>query len=258
MTLTKLQGAVLLTLSSVIVSGAWPFSSSKEAKEREVCVLSPMATNAFVQLATARSNGNTELLVLDRLSREKKAELASFDETLKISYGMDPRRVYTFDSTNRTINLVESQTLDKNGKIAPAKKTAHRVFPDDATCDEFIRVVVAKQMTLRHLEVFNELVREKTLEVARVNEALKQRYKIDPSRKYRFEAKSRKLFEVVPPNGSKPTTSPVGAKKIVGSAKDDRLPVGEACVSVDDSAAKKGQPFRNRCFSNNAITICKQ
>lgn len=198
--------AILLLLPGFAF--CWPFGGDPKAKEKEVSTLPADASDVFVRLAGERSLRTSELEVLARLSTEKKAELAGINEQLRNRYGMDPGQVYTLDATNRAIQLVVSKPPAQAGGKPTQEKIPHRVFPDDKSCDEFFNVVIAKRMTIRQIEVFDELVREKTLELSRVKDALKQRFKIDPERNYRYDAKARKLFEVLPPKGDAPVAAP--------------------------------------------------
>ena len=191
----------------------WPFGGESKTKEKEVSTLSVDASDVFVRLAGERSRRASELEMLARLSTEKKTELAGIDEQLRNRYGMDPGQVYTLDATNRAIQLVVSKPPAQAGGKPTQEKIPHRVFPDDKSCDEFFNVVVAKRLTVRQIEVFDELLREKNMELSRVKDALKQRFKIDPERNYRYDAKTRKVFEVIPPKAEKPAPAPAAPKQ---------------------------------------------
>ena len=203
------MGLVVVLLLVAASACAWPFGGGEsKPKEKEVSTLPADASDVFVRLAGERTKRISEIEIVKRLSVEKKAELAGIDEQLRNRYGMDPGQVYTLDATNRTIQLVVSKPATKPGEKPTQELVPHRVFSDEASCDEFFTVVLAKRMTVRQIEVFDELLREKNLELSRVKDALKQRFKIDPERNYRYDAKARKLFEVLPPKVDAPVAAP--------------------------------------------------
>jgi hypothetical protein len=206
-------------LVGVVPAVAWPFGNKNSGKgdgEREFRALASAETNVFVTLAAQREQRTVELALFGRLVREKRAELALFDASLQRKYGMDPKKVYTFNPTNRTISLVVTKTPEKgkDGKapVPVVEQLPHRVFPDEVACDKFMEVVVAKRMTVRQIEVLDELAREKTIELSKVASALQERFGISPSGNYRYDAKTRKIFEkVVPASGRMPTPQEVRA-----------------------------------------------
>lgn len=222
----------------------WPFGGESKTKEKEVSTLSVDASDVFVRLAGERSRRASELEMLARLSTEKKTELAGIDEQLRNRYGMDPGQVYTLDATNRAIQLVVSKPPAQAGGKPTQEKIPHRVFPDDKSCDEFFNVVVAKRLTVRQIEVFDELLREKNMELSRVKDALKQRFKIDPERNYRYDAKTRKVFEVIPPKADAPVAAPKDAvRQSARSAEPSRPAVAKQVVGGLPTANDVRAPF---------------
>lgn len=236
----------------------WPFGGQSKSKEKEVSTLSVDASDVFVRLAGERSLRSSELEVLARLSAEKKAELAGIDEQLRNRYGMDAGQVYTLDATNRTIQLVVSKPPAQAGGKPTQEKIPHRVFPDDKSCDAFFNVVLAKRMTVRQIEVFNELVREKSLEMSRIKDVLKQRFKIDPERNYRYDAKTRKVYEVLPPKAEKPAPAPTTPrKKLFSSEKPPRPTVAKTGVGGLPTAQDVRAPFEKTQVPSGAAKAVK-
>lgn len=238
------QAGLAIVLLLPGFAGCWPFGDDSKAKEKEVSTLSVDASDVFVRLAGERSRRTSELEVIARLSTEKKTELAGIDEQLRNRYGMDPGQVYMLDATNRAIQLVVSKPPAQAGGKPTQEKIPHRVFPDDKSCDEFFNVVLAKRMTVRQIEVFDELVREKTMEMSRVKDALKQRFQIDPERNYRYDAKTRKVYEVLPPKAEKPAPAPTTPrKKLFSSEKPPRPTVAKTGVGGLPTAQDVRAPF---------------
>lgn len=243
---STIRKAILVFLMSAPFAGAWFFRTEDRPQEREVCALTPMSTNAFIRLAGERVNRTSELDIFGRLAAEKKAELAGLDVKLQSEYGMDPSQVYSFDVTNRTINLVVSGEAVKGSEAPNSRHLPHRVFADDAVCGKFVNVLIAKRLTVRQLEVLGELAREKTVELSRVNNELKERFGIDPAGNYRFDAKTRKVYEIVPLGGPKARAKSVDKKQPGVQSQNTRQPQTKETVKADSglpSAAEVRAPF---------------
>lgn len=191
-------------------ANAWFFRSSdrdaeaeadgSEVKERQIASLSPQQGEVFVQLAQARSDRLEEIKVINRLTREKQLEMQTFDERLQNRFGIDPALSYTFDTTNKTVYVLEpertggdeSETADPDAELL--RRVEHRVLNAEEV-EHFLQLLAAKRLTQQQLNLFALLLREKQLELNRVNQVMHDRFSVDPTRNYRFEAETRTLYE---------------------------------------------------------------
>lgn len=232
-------GVFVLALASASAS-AWPFGEESESRPREkrAGVFSAERSTAFQNLVSQRTARDQEKAVVDRLVAEKKGELAAFDERLSRFYGMSADRTYVYEATNRTIYLV----LEKDG--AP-RRLAHRTFPTAEESDAFLDLLEAKRMTLRQIEVFGEVSREKKAESELISRQLLKDFEVRPDVRYRYDAETRTLWEIVPPPPPKPKPDPVAEKKAKVAAeaaakakKEEERAKARAAIEAAEAKAK--------------------
>lgn len=157
-----------------------------DAKER---VLSEERGAAFVALVSQKRVIDEDRFVIERLLNEKRRELATFNDTLRDRYGIDPAAQYAFDASENRIYL-----LSKPSEEAPeGGRTLHREITPEQGKD-FVRHVSAKSITASQIRALALLAREKQLERASANEALKGQFGIDPEVDYRYDPQTRTIY----------------------------------------------------------------
>lgn len=198
-TLLPWRGVLLFLLAATmcLCADAWPFGGGGKPQEKVVAKLDKAKGADFQRAVALRQMRSEELRVLSRLVEEKRGELADFDAELKSKCAMSDDATYTYNSTNRTLYLISTNAAHGATADVPAL-LPHHAFANEEEADEFLRTLGAKQITLRQIETFREVIREKQSEYRLADKYLADKYGIKPDRKYRFDDKTGELFETVP------------------------------------------------------------
>ena len=207
-TLLPWRGVLLFLLAATmcLCADAWPFGGGGKPQEKVVAKLDK-AKGADCQRAVAlRQMRSEELRVLSRLVEEKTGELAGFDAELKDLCAMSDDATYSYNPTHRTLYLISTNAAHGATADLPAL-LPHHAFANEKEADEFLRTLGAKQITLRQIETFREVIREKQSEYRLTDKYLADNYGIKSDRKYRFDDKTGELFETVPKADPKSSTS---------------------------------------------------
>ena len=201
--LSSCRAALFLLAATVCLQAcAWPFGGGGKPQERVVAKLDEARGADFQKAVLLRQMRGEELRVLSRLVEEKSAELSGFDAELRKMCAMSDDAAYSYNPTNRTLYLISTNSVHGATAESPAL-LPHHAFTTEEEADEFIRTLGAKQITLRQLETFREVIREKQSEYRLTDKYLSDKYGIKPDRKYRFDEKTGELFET----GSSTSTS---------------------------------------------------
>lgn len=176
------------------------------------------------------------ILVMRSLTAEKTQEIARFDKELLEKFGMKADLNYSFDPKAMTISEVTFKAPPANGEAAPAgepqiNKKLHRQVKDADEAKALAIAMTAKKLTLDELRVFAMVIKEKQLEIERVNNVLAQKFSMSRDRDYQYDANTMRLYEIVPlPRKSiapapetkpavKPAASPAKPKTTTAPAK---------------------------------------
>ena len=226
---------VLLLLAGMLAfpAWAWPFGRSEaKPRERRVAKLSASAGADFSHAVALRQQRAEEIRVLTRLVSEKTGEIAGFDAAVAKLCALSSDAAYSYNPTNRTVYLISTNAANGATATAPVL-LPHHAFATEAEADDFLRSIGAKQITLRQIETFKEVIREKRQEYALTDKYLADHYGISSARQYRFDEKTGELFEIVPAEsgaakkpparredaGKKPASTPPPPKKASPAAK---------------------------------------
>ena len=153
----------LLAATLCLSAGAWPFGGGGKPQERVVAKLEKAKAADFQKAVALRQMRSEELRILARLVEEKKSELAGFNAELKAICAMSDDAAYSYNPTNRTLYLISTNAAHGATADMPAL-LPHHAFANEEESDEFLRTLGAKQITLRQLETFREVIREKQTE----------------------------------------------------------------------------------------------
>jgi hypothetical protein len=200
----------LLTATLCLCADAWPFGGGGKPQEKVVAKLDKAKGADFKRAVALRQMRSEELRVLLRLVEEKKGELAGFDAELKAMCAMSDDATYSYNSTNRTLYLISTNAAHGATADLPAL-LPHHTFPNEEEAEEFLRTLGAKQITLRQIETFREVIREKQSEYRITDKYLADKYGIKPDQKYRFDDKTGELLETV--SNSSPSSKSSSSKE---------------------------------------------
>ena len=187
----------LLAVTVCLRAYAWPFGAKDKPRERVVAKLDKARGADFRHAVDLRQMRSEEIRVLTRLVAEKNSELSGFDAELKSMCAMSDDAAYSYNPTNRTLYLVSTNAMHGATGASPAL-LPHHAFANEEEADEFLRPLGAKQITLRQLETFHQVIREKQSEYSLADKYLAAKYGIKSDRKYRFDEKTGELFETLP------------------------------------------------------------
>ena len=196
--ITRKTAALFLLVGTVCLQTyAWPFGGNDKPRERVVAKLDKARSADFQRAVGLRQMRSEEIRVLTRLVGEKTKEASDFDAELKAMCAMSADAAYSYNPTNRTLYLVSTNAMHGATAESPAL-LPHHAFATEEEADEFLRTLGAKQITLRQIETFREVIREKQTEYRLTDKYLADKYGIKPDRKYRFDEKTGELFETLP------------------------------------------------------------
>lgn len=143
------------------------------------------------------------IVVMRSLTEEKKQEMSRFDKELLEKFGMKSDMNYAFDPKAMTVYEVTFKAPPANGDAAPSgeqqtTRKVHRQVKDVEEAKALTMAMTAKRLTLDELRVFGMVIREKQLELDRVNTVLSQKFSMSRDRDYQYEPNTMRLYEIVP------------------------------------------------------------
>jgi len=155
------------------------------------------AGKQLVGLFSQKQRSTQDMQVSARMLREKRAELAKFNEELREAFKVEPDKTYRFDPENRTLYQVARRTR-ADGTTQAAGERFHSRFKDETRIARFQRLIKLRQLTREQIASLSLLVKEKQIEIARVDEALSKGYSVSRDRRYRYNPEKRILYEIIP------------------------------------------------------------
>jgi len=177
----------------------------------------------FLRLADARGITREDLRVISRLLREKTVEISRFDQELDQAFGIKPGGSYHFDKESETV--FELTPREDVGDEAPAEgasiedrfeKREHLKLTDKEMQTRFLQLLASKQLSAEEIRILRLLLKEKQIEMSRVEGGLRDRFAISMDRSYQYDGENKELFELVPvPQG---TGSGVSQSKATGES----------------------------------------
>lgn len=161
--------------------------------EKKVAVWSDERAKSYLEWSKVLDSSAEAAKVTARIREEKSREFDELETRLSRDYGMDPTRTYTFDPNSKTIYLEVPATED-----SPARRLPHRVFPDDADMNEFVRLLLEKQKILSQRDVLVQLEAENIRKQEWASVTLMREYLIKTNGQYRYDVPSHTLYEITP------------------------------------------------------------
>ena len=229
-------GVVMMPL----IGQAWPFSgddkkSSEEpdaattnvTKRYHLLVPDKASEKELMQLFSAKRGIGEELRVLSMLGEEKRREMAKFDGELTKVFGVTEKGNYRYDPKTKTIyeqvpkaGGATTTTTATNATGAASAESSmettmvfeqrvHMQLKDDAQTKQFAGLAAGKRMTAEELQIFSRVLREKQVEMDRLDKTLKDKYSVSRDRSYWYDTKTMRLYEIVtPPRRGAPAAKP--------------------------------------------------
>lgn len=189
--LIKVFFIFFLFFTSTTLYGWSFFKKDNAPKERLVVTLKNESAVRFCELAKLRQSCKEEHTVLTRLKLEKNKEMVNLLKRLNDEYGVYSDKSYSYNSTNMTLYIVVTNNVDSSISL---QKT--RVFNTESESLEFLRLLVARNITNRQIESINEMLKEKEIEFNKIVTYLENYFGVDRNKKYRFEESTGTLYEV--------------------------------------------------------------
>lgn len=190
--------------SAGTVTQAQPGAGATSIRRAHFYIQDDATAQILVQLAESRSFREEELRVIARLFKEKEAELERMNQRLLERFGVTAEGNYQYDRDSRTLfELTAKEDIDEStasGAVSADElfdKHAHRTFIEDQEETEFVRLASAKKITASELQVLSLLLKEKQIELTRVQDSLRDRFSVSPEKHYEYDADTRTLFEIV-------------------------------------------------------------
>jgi hypothetical protein len=216
-----LLGLVMLPL----VGQAWPWSDEEKTNEQpdpatnvtrryHLLVPDKASEKELMQLFSAKRVLGEELRVLGMLTEEKRREMAKFDNELRKTFGVTDKGNYRFDPKTKTIyeqvpkaggTSTTTNTTDAANPEGALETTmvfeqrVHMQLKDDAQVKLFAGMAAGKRLTVEELQVFNRVLKEKQVEMDRLDKTLKDKYSVSRDRNYWYDTKTMRLYEIVTP-----------------------------------------------------------
>lgn len=161
----------------------------------------------FIALLSSKQTTITQLEVLDSLIREKKLELARFNEDLEKRFGIHAESDYEFDAEGGAI--VQVMVVTNGSKTAGAtnsvEKKLVRKMEKAEDRQDFIRMASVRNITRGEIGAFALVVGEKNLELQQCDKLLMERYGISNKSAYQYVAGELAVYEL--PTNSLPSAN---------------------------------------------------
>lgn len=196
-------------------------SSSRELLHR--VITSKQDETDLINLLRTRHGVAQEIIVLARLTQEKRRERAQFNRDLAADFRIHPKRNYYYESdtltlyelvpaTNRTAAAEQSSpaaesTQTQGDSRTSMDKRVHRRLSDREQGQTFVKLTNARQLVTQELRVFALVLKEKRAEMKKIADRLRKRFDMSPNLRYRYDKATMRLYEL---QDSSTTTNPAG------------------------------------------------
>lgn len=188
-------------------------ASTNVTKRYHLLVPDKASEKELLQLFAAKRAIADELRVLGMLQEEKRREIRKFDDALSKNFSVNEKGNYRFDPKTKTLyeqvpkagGMTTTNTAaaaNAEGKIETTmvfEQKVHMQLKDDEQVRQFAGLAAGKRLTAEELQVFNRVLREKQVEMDRLDKALKDKYSMSRDRNYWYDTKTMRLYEIVPP-----------------------------------------------------------
>lgn len=125
---------------------------------------------------------------LQVLAEEKRQALVDVDAEMTRSFGIKPDRNYRYDEKAMTIS-------EETGKVRHVVKKLDS--PSESI--KFVSLAGVRQRLQEDMTVIARITKEKELGVFRIDGVLQSRFSMSGNRNYWYDAKNKKIYEVIPP-----------------------------------------------------------
>lgn len=157
----------------------------------------------FLQLFAKKRSTMEELIIIRRLLKEKKLELAGFNRALVKNFSINPDANYHYNANTMTIyeivNEPSSDTLQKiaQDKSRPPEKRVYLRLKNKKASRQFIYLAAAKKMTLDEIRALKFMILEKQMELEQCENVLHVKFLIAKDRNYLYNTNNMTVIELV-------------------------------------------------------------
>jgi hypothetical protein len=158
-------------------------------------------SDEFVKLAVMRQRLTQDLQVFSRVTNEKKAEVDLLERTLDKEFGIDPRKVYQYETKTRNLFEIRKADAAAAGVVSTNQVTAQRaLLKTIREGDEekrFLGLSTRKELSSTEYKSIRIVTEEKRKKLGDVLTVLQQKYGIDGKKNYSYDAATMTIREVV-------------------------------------------------------------
>lgn len=202
--------AIIVLLGASVVwtvrSCRGPRSQPRLTKRLHLTITDKADEKTLLQLFTAKNGAMEEIRVIRRMGGEKNQEMAQLNQALQGAFQMDPAKNYRYDASAKTIyelvtkpgvNLATNAALDEESVEKLFDKKLHRQLATEDEVKQFARLAAAKKMTADQIQSFQLSLREKQMELARIEKTLSEKFSMVSDRNYQYDTRTMKLYELI-------------------------------------------------------------
>ena len=161
--------------------------------ETLVATLTTNQVKEFSAYVRSKSLRGQEYLVFGRMLSEKAKELKGFIDVMQREFNLSPDTSYQYEAASKKVYELSTNKLDKAGN---RERTVVYACKSDQEAQRVSRLMLARRLTERQIDVLKQLREEKQKETVRTDAKLREVFHLDPKVQYRLDSETGRVFQV--------------------------------------------------------------
>ena len=179
------------------IFGADSGEAEPRMRERQIGFFAGGKKDAYVKSVGERADLEEDCRVLARLVREKEARYDDISRELESRFGMTLTENYDYSDADLTLYHVATNGLFGSSPDNPVRR-AHRAFVSQDEADGFVALVNSRTAVAADAAHIKRFLAEKQRALAANAATMLSDFGVSSEKKYRFDDKTGRLFELQP------------------------------------------------------------
>ena len=179
------------------IFGADSGEAEPRMRERQIGFFAGGKKDAYVKSVGERADLEEDCRVLARLVREKEARYDDISRELESRFGMTLTENYDYSDADLTLYHVATNGLFGSSPDNPVRR-AHRAFVSQDEADGFVALVNSRTAVVADAAHIKRFLAEKQRALAANAATMLSDFGVSSEKKYRFDDKTGRLFELQP------------------------------------------------------------
>ncbi len=166
-------------------------------RERQVGLFGAAKMADYKSAVERRNNLEEDCRALARMAAEKDARYSEICGELESRYGMTLTENYNYSKEDLTLYLVVTNGLFGSSPGKPVMR-AHRAFLGEDDANGFVSLVAARNAVAEDAAQIRRFLAARRADLAASQEALREKFGVQPGKDYRLDEETGMFFEVLP------------------------------------------------------------